>query len=96
MITVIDRFNHTLPRCCSIIKNNDKLSSDGIYDELSKILFMKNQYDRKYRTAGKSFSPEEFGQYLNHASEEIKREIKDNRLEAGNKTIGGKENLQSG
>jgi type I restriction enzyme M protein len=80
MITVIDRFNHTLPRCCSIIKNNDKLSSDGIYDDLSKILFMKNQYDRKYRTAGKSFSPEEFGQYLNHTAEEIKREIKDNRL----------------
>jgi type I restriction enzyme M protein len=80
MITEIDRFNQTLTRCCSIIKNNDKLSSDGIFDELSKILFMKNQYDWKCRMSGKGFSPEEFSQYLNHATEEIKREMKDDRL----------------
>jgi type I restriction enzyme M protein len=80
MITGIDRFNHTLTRCCSIIRNNDKLSSDGVFDDLSKILFMKYQYDRKCRTAGKAFSPKEFRRFLNHASEEIKREIKDDRL----------------
>jgi type I restriction enzyme M protein len=80
MITGIDRFNRTLTRCCSIIRNNDKLSSDGVFDEISKILFMKNQYDRKCRTAGKGFSPKEFSRFLNHAGEEIKREIKDDRL----------------
>jgi type I restriction enzyme M protein len=80
MITGIDRFNQTLTRCCSIIKNNDKLSSDGIYDDLSKILFLKNQYDRKCLMAGSSFSAQEFSRFLNHAAEEIKREIKDDRL----------------
>ena len=80
MITEIDRFNQTLTRCRSIIKNNDKLSSEGIFDELSKILFMKNQYDWKCRMSGIRFSQGGFGQFLNHAGEEIKREIKDDRL----------------
>lgn len=87
MITETDRFSQILSKCCTIIKNNDKLSSDGVFDELSKILFMKNQYDRKCRVSGKNFSPEEFSQYLNHASEEIKREIKDDRLEKEIKKI---------
>jgi type I restriction enzyme M protein len=56
------------------------LSSDGVFDDLSKILFLKNQYDRKCRVSGKSFSPEEFSRFLNHSSEEIKREMKDDRL----------------
>jgi hypothetical protein len=30
--------------------------------------------------SGKGFSPEEFSQYLSHTSEEIKREMKDDRL----------------
>jgi type I restriction enzyme M protein len=80
MIAEIYRFNQTLTRCCSIIKNNDKLSSDGVFDELSKIMFMKNQYDWKCRISGKGFSPEEFSQFLNHAVEEIKREMKVDRL----------------
>ncbi|MGD2091517.1 MAG: N-6 DNA methylase [Candidatus Aminicenantes bacterium] len=80
MSTGIDQFNQTLTKCCSIIRNNDKLSSDGVFDDLSKILFMKYQYDRKCQTAGKGFSPEEFNRFLNHAGEEIKREIKDDRL----------------
>jgi type I restriction enzyme M protein len=87
MITETDRFNQILTKCCTIIKNNDKLSSDGVFDEISKILFMKNQYDRKCRMSEKSFSPEEFSQYLNHASEEIKREMKDDRLEKEIKKI---------
>jgi type I restriction enzyme M protein len=87
MSTGIDRFNHTLTRCCSIIKNNDKLSSDGVFDDLSKILFIKNQYDRKCSLSGKGFSPEEFSQFLNHADEEIKREIKDDRLDKEVKRI---------
>ena len=82
MSTGIDRFNQTLTRCCSIIRNNDKLSSDGVFDDLSKILFMKYQYDRKCRTAGKGFSPEEFSRCLNHAGEEIKKiQVKQPTLE---------------
>ena len=80
MNTEINRLNQTLTRCCSIIKNNDKLSSDGVFDDLSKILFMKYQYDRKCRTAGKGFSAKEFSRFLNHTGEEIKREMTDDRL----------------
>jgi hypothetical protein len=75
-----DLFKQALLSCKSILFTNDKLSSDGIFDELSKILLMKNQYDRKCRMSGKGFSPEEFSQYLNHAPEEITREMKDDRL----------------
>jgi type I restriction enzyme M protein len=75
-----DLFKQALLSCKSILFTNDKLSSDGIFDELSKILFMKNQYDRKCRMSGNSFSAEEFSQYLNNVCEEIKREMKDDRL----------------
>jgi type I restriction enzyme M protein len=80
MITKKDSLKQVLLNCRSIMVSNDKLSPDGIYDELSKILFLKNQHDHKCRMAGKSFSKEEFRLRLNNAPEEIRKELEDDRL----------------
>lgn len=41
-----DEFSHLLFRCHNIIRNNDKLSPEAAFDEISKILFMKIRYER--------------------------------------------------
>lgn len=40
-------FTKILHKCHSIIRNNDKLSPEGAFDEISKILFIKTIYERK-------------------------------------------------
>ena len=42
-----DEFSKLLFKCHSIIRNNDKLSPEAAFDEISKILFMKIMYERK-------------------------------------------------
>ena len=42
-----DEFSRLLFRCHNIIRNNDKLSPEAAFDEISKILFMKIRYERK-------------------------------------------------
>lgn len=39
-------FTRLLTRCHNIIRNNDKLSPEAAFDEISKILFMKIRYER--------------------------------------------------
>ena len=41
-----DEFSRLLSRCHTIIRNNDKLSPEAAFDEISKILFMKIRYER--------------------------------------------------
>lgn len=41
-----EEFSRLLFRCHSIIRNNDKLSPEAAFDEISKILFMKIRYER--------------------------------------------------
>ena len=41
-----DEFSRLLFRCHNIIRNNDKLSPEAAFDEISKILFMKIMYER--------------------------------------------------
>lgn len=41
-----EEFSQTLLRCHNIIRNNDKLSPEAAFDEISKILFMKIRYER--------------------------------------------------
>jgi type I restriction enzyme M protein len=41
-----DDFSKLLSRCHNIIRNNDKLSPEAAFDEISKILFMKIRYER--------------------------------------------------
>ena len=41
-----DEFTKTLRACHSIIRNNDKLSPEAAFDEISKLLFMKIRFER--------------------------------------------------
>lgn len=41
-----DEFTKMLRTCHNIIRNNDKLSPEAAFDEISKILFMKIRYER--------------------------------------------------
>lgn len=41
-----DDFTKMLRTCHNIIRNNDKLSPEAAFDEISKILFMKIRYER--------------------------------------------------
>jgi len=44
-----DEFSKLLTRCHNIIRNNDKLSPEAAFDEISKILFVKIMRERKYK-----------------------------------------------
>ena len=44
-----DEFTKVLRACHNIIRNNDKLSPEAAFDEISKILFMKIKYEREQR-----------------------------------------------
>lgn len=41
-----EEFSRLLFKCHNIIRNNDKLSPEAAFDEISKILFMKIRYER--------------------------------------------------
>lgn len=42
-----EEFTKTLRACHNIIRNNDKLSPEAAFDEISKLLFMKIRYERQ-------------------------------------------------
>lgn len=44
-----EEFTKTLQACHNIIRNNDKLSPEASFDEISKLLFMKIRYERQQR-----------------------------------------------
>lgn len=52
-------FSDLLAKCHNIIRNNDKLSPEAAFDEISKILFIKIRYERSNRE-GQIFSYEQF------------------------------------
>ena len=54
-----DEFSRLLFKCHNIIRNNDKLSPEAAFDEISKILFMKIRYERK-NSDSQIFSLSEF------------------------------------
>jgi type I restriction enzyme M protein len=54
-----DDFQRLLFACHNVIRNNDKLSPEMAFDEISKILFMKIRFERKERS-GVVFSQQEF------------------------------------
>ena len=54
-----DEFSKLLFKCHNIIRNNDKLSPEAAFDEISKILFIKIRYERS-NTGAQIFSSEEF------------------------------------
>lgn len=54
-----DEFSRLLLKCHNIIRNNDKLSPEAAFDEISKILFIKIRYERS-NSETQIFSLEQF------------------------------------
>ncbi len=54
-----DEFSKLLLKCHNIIRNNDKLSPEAAFDEISKILFIKIRYERN-NEEGQIFSYDRF------------------------------------
>lgn len=54
-----EEFSKLLFKCHNIIRNNDKLSPEAAFDEISKILFIKIRYERD-NSEGQIFSKERF------------------------------------
>jgi len=54
-----DEFSRLLFKCHNIIRNNDKLSPEAAFDEISKILFIKIRYERE-NDEGQIFSQKRF------------------------------------
>ncbi len=54
-----DEFSRLLFKCHNIIRNNDKLSPEAAFDEISKILFIKIRYERE-NDEGQIFSHNRF------------------------------------
>ena len=54
-----DEFSKLLFKCHNIIRNNDKLSPEAAFDEISKILFIKIRYERD-NSGAQIFSKDEF------------------------------------
>jgi type I restriction enzyme M protein len=54
-----DEFSRLLFKCHNIIRNNDKLSPEAAFDEISKVLFIKIRYERS-NTGAHIFSKDEF------------------------------------
>ena len=70
-----DDFTKMLRTCHNIIRNNDKLSPEAAFDEISKILFMKIKYEREQR-GGKVFTKEEFIRKEKWFEDEIRPNLK--------------------
>lgn len=54
-----DEFSRLLFKCHNIIRNNDKLSPEAAFDEISKVLFIKIRYERE-SDEGQIFSRDRF------------------------------------
>ncbi|MFL0110601.1 N-6 DNA methylase [Tenacibaculum maritimum] len=67
-----DEFSKVLSQCHNIIRNNDKLSPEAAFDEISKVLFIKIRYERDNSEA-QIFSKERFQtntkNYIRHNKE---------------------------
>lgn len=68
-----DEFSRLLFKCHNIIRNNDKLSPEAAFDEISKILFIKIRYERN-NDDGQIFSAERFN-ILKKNREEYNKEM---------------------
>jgi len=65
-----DEFARLLQRCHNIIRNNDKLSPEAAFDEISKVLFIKIMYERSPKQL-RIFSLEQFRK-LKEAWEQVR------------------------
>lgn len=68
-----DEFSKLLFKCHNIIRNNDKLSPEAAFDEISKVLFIKIRYERD-NNEGQIFSKERFVENRKR-QEELNKEL---------------------
>ncbi|RAX54903.1 N-6 DNA methylase [Helicobacter sp. 16-1353] len=69
-----DEFAKLLQKCHNIIRNNDKLSPEAAFDEISKILFMKIRYERN-PDEDVLFSLDKFQRDEKHFEKNIKKHL---------------------
>lgn len=97
-----DEFAKLLLKCHNIIRNNDKLSPEAAFDEISKILFMKIRYERNPKD-DEIFSLKQFtdlkdaynkvrddhdeSSYMQKLFKDTKAAFKDDNLFENNETI---------
>ncbi len=101
-----DEFSKLLFKCHNIIRNNDKLSPEAAFDEISKILFIKIRYERT-NEGSQLFSKKQFEKdkeaYDRHKSknslpfykqlfENVKEDYEDDDLFTADETIRIREN----
>ncbi|MFA6104887.1 MAG: type I restriction enzyme HsdR N-terminal domain-containing protein [Victivallaceae bacterium] len=101
-----DEFSKVLSKCHNIIRNNDKLSPEAAFDEISKILFIKTLYERKNQQ-GQIFLLEDYKQdkksydknkneddlpFFRKLFDNVKKELKNDDLFESNETIRIREN----
>jgi len=89
-----DEFSKLLSKCHNIIRNNDRLSPEAAFDEISKILFIKIRYERsnekaqlfsfdefsKDRTSYEKYKPKDGLEFYQFLFEQTKEEFKDDDL----------------
>lgn len=101
-----EEFTKLLTKCHNIIRNNDKLSPEAAFDEISKILFVKIRYERS-NDGGQLFSLKQFQKdkeayeryksagsipFYQQLFENTKDDFKDDDLFASNEIIRIREN----
>ncbi|MDO4229343.1 MAG: N-6 DNA methylase, partial [Capnocytophaga sp.] len=101
-----DEFSKLLFKCHNIIRNNDKLSPEAAFDEISKILFIKIRYERTNKdnqifslNAFKSdkesyekYKPKDGKDFYQFLFEQTKEDFKDDDLFEPNEIIRIREN----
>lgn len=69
-----DEFSKLLFKCHNIIRNNDKLSPEAAFDEISKVLFIKIRYERE-NSDSQIFSKDRF-KTLKQNYENLNKDLK--------------------
>jgi len=101
-----DEFSKLLFKCHNIIRNNDKLSPEAAFDEISKILFIKIRYERdntgaqifsqkefkKDRESYEKYKPKDGDDFYQFLFQQTKDAFKDDDLFDSNETIRIREN----
>lgn len=101
-----DEFSRLLFKCHNIIRNNDKLSPEAAFDEISKILFIKIRYERtnsenqifskeafKHDKASyEKYKPKDGKDFYQFLFEQTKEDFKDDDLFEQTETIRVREN----
>ena len=76
-----EEFTKTLQACHNIIRNNDKLSPEAAFDEISKLLFMKIRYERQQKGT-KVFTREQYEAESKNYEENLRPGLKGTALYA--------------